>query len=162
MGFQEDIESILEKTPNTRQTLLFSATVPEGIQRLGRRFLKQPEFLKLSGDYVSVHDIRHVYYSIPGIQREEELLRIVHALAGEDAQLLVVAVGAGDRLREDRGIRRHPHDPTLVDEPLEVAADEPAPREVVQPDAHSCRRQLGRARGMARSRNTVHDPILTF
>ena len=67
MGFQEDIESILEKTPNTRQTLLFSATVPEGIQRLGRRFLKQPEFLKLSGDYVSVHDIRHVYYSIPGI-----------------------------------------------------------------------------------------------
>src|SRR3954468_4638027 len=77
MGFQEDIESILEKTPTTRQTLLFSATVPEGIQRLGRRFLKQPEFLKLSGDYVSVHDIRHVYYSIPGIQREEELLRIL-------------------------------------------------------------------------------------
>jgi ATP-dependent RNA helicase DeaD len=50
---------------------------PEGIQRLARRFLKQPEFLKLSGDYVSVHDIRHVYYSIPGIQREEELLRIL-------------------------------------------------------------------------------------
>jgi len=77
MGFQEDIESILEKTPSTRQTLLFSATVPEGIQRLARRFLRTPEFLKLSGDYVSVHDIRHVYYSIPGIQREEELLRIL-------------------------------------------------------------------------------------
>jgi ATP-dependent RNA helicase DeaD len=77
MGFQEDIESILEKTPTARQTLLFSATVPEGIQRLARRFLRAPEFLKLSGDYVSVHDIRHVYYSIPGIQREEELLRIL-------------------------------------------------------------------------------------
>jgi ATP-dependent RNA helicase DeaD len=77
MGFQEDIESILEKTPTARQTLLFSATVPEGIQRLARRFLRSPEFLKLSGDYVSVHDIRHVYYSIPGIQREEELLRIL-------------------------------------------------------------------------------------
>jgi len=77
MGFQEDIEDILEKTPTTRQTLLFSATVPEGIQRLARRFLKSPEFLKLSGDYVSVHEIRHVYYSIPGIQREEELLRIL-------------------------------------------------------------------------------------
>jgi ATP-dependent RNA helicase DeaD len=77
MGFQEDIEQILEKTPTTRQTLLFSATVPEGIQRLARRFLRAPEFLKLSGDYVSVHDIRHVYYSIPGIQREEELLRIL-------------------------------------------------------------------------------------
>jgi ATP-dependent RNA helicase DeaD len=77
MGFQEDIEQILEKTPTARQTLLFSATVPEGIQRLARRFLRAPEFLKLSGDYVSVHDIRHVYYSIPGIQREEELLRIL-------------------------------------------------------------------------------------
>jgi ATP-dependent RNA helicase DeaD len=77
MGFQEDIEAILEKTPTARQTLLFSATVPEGIQRLARRFLRTPEFLKLSGDYVSVHDIRHVYYSIPGIQREEELLRIL-------------------------------------------------------------------------------------
>ena len=77
MGFQEDIEAILEKTPNTRQTLLFSATVPEGIQRLARRFLRAPEFLKLSGDYVSVHDIRHVYYAIPGIQREEELMRIL-------------------------------------------------------------------------------------
>ena len=77
MGFQEDIESILEKTPTTRQTLLFSATVPEGIQRLARRFLRSPEFLKLSGDYVSVHDIRHVYYSIPGIQREQELLSIL-------------------------------------------------------------------------------------
>ena len=77
MGFQEDIESILEKTPTARQTLLFSATVPEGIQRLARRFLRTPEFMKLSGDYISVHDIRHVYYSIPGIQREEELLRIL-------------------------------------------------------------------------------------
>jgi ATP-dependent RNA helicase DeaD len=70
MGFQEDIEAILEKSPTTRQTLLFSATVPEGIQRLARRFLRAPEFMKLSGDYISVHDIRHVYYSIPGIQRE--------------------------------------------------------------------------------------------
>jgi ATP-dependent RNA helicase DeaD len=36
MGFQEDIEAILERTPAERQTLLFSATVPDGIQRLSR------------------------------------------------------------------------------------------------------------------------------
>ena len=42
MGFQEDIEAILERTPTERQTLLFSATVPEGIQRLSRRFLRNP------------------------------------------------------------------------------------------------------------------------
>jgi ATP-dependent RNA helicase DeaD len=77
MGFQEDIEHILEQTPTARQTLLFSATVPDGIQRLSRRFLKSPEFLKLSADFVGVHEIRHVYYSIPGVNREQELLRIL-------------------------------------------------------------------------------------
>jgi len=78
MGFQEDIEHILEQTPTSRQTLLFSATVPEGIQRLSRRFLRAPEFLKLSADFVGVHEIRHVYYSIPGANREQELLRILN------------------------------------------------------------------------------------
>ncbi|HXI59300.1 MAG TPA: DEAD/DEAH box helicase, partial [Polyangia bacterium] len=78
MGFQEDIEAILEKTPETRQTLLFSATLPEGIQRLSRRFLKNPEFLKLSADFVGVHEIKHLYYSIPGVNRENELLRILN------------------------------------------------------------------------------------
>jgi len=78
MGFQEDIEHILEQTPTARQTLLFSATVPEGIQRLSRRFLRSPDFLKLSADFVGVHEIRHVYYSIPGVNREQELLRILN------------------------------------------------------------------------------------
>ncbi|HEY0711749.1 MAG TPA: DEAD/DEAH box helicase, partial [Polyangia bacterium] len=77
MGFQEDIEKILERTPSERQTLLFSATVPEGIQRLSRRFLRNPENLKLSADFVGVQEIRHVYYTIPGGQREQELLRVL-------------------------------------------------------------------------------------
>ena len=77
MGFQEDIENILSETPPTRQTLLFSATIPEGIQRLARRFMHNPETLKLSADFIGVHEIRHTYYSIPGGQREAELLRIL-------------------------------------------------------------------------------------
>jgi ATP-dependent RNA helicase DeaD len=78
MGFQEDIEAILEKTPEKRQTLLFSATLPVGIQRLSRRFLHNPEFLKLSADFVGVQEIKHLYYSIPGVNREHELLRILN------------------------------------------------------------------------------------
>jgi ATP-dependent RNA helicase DeaD len=77
MGFQEDIEDILERTPESRQTFLFSATVPEGIQRLSRRFLKNPEFLKLSADFIGVNEIRHLYYAIPGINREQEFLRVL-------------------------------------------------------------------------------------
>ncbi len=87
MGFQEDIENILSETPATRQTLLFSATIPEGIQRLSRRFMHNPETLKLSADFVGVHEIRHTYYSIPGGQREAELLRV---LAFEEPERAVI------------------------------------------------------------------------
>jgi ATP-dependent RNA helicase DeaD len=77
MGFQEDIEAIVDRTPSERQTLLFSATVPEGIQRLARRFLRDPEIPQAVGGFVGVHEIRHVYYAIPGGQRESELLRVL-------------------------------------------------------------------------------------
>jgi len=77
MGFQEDIEAILERTPKERQTMLFSATLPEGIQRLARRYMRQPEMVALSPDFVGVHEIRHIYYSIPGGQREAELTRVL-------------------------------------------------------------------------------------
>jgi ATP-dependent RNA helicase DeaD len=77
MGFQEDIEAILERTPKERQTLLFSATVLEGIQRLARRYMREPELVTLSADFVGVHEIRHIYYSIPGGQREAELSRVL-------------------------------------------------------------------------------------
>src|SRR5512135_892556 len=87
MGFQEDIEAILSETPAERQTLLFSATIPEGIQRLSRRFMRSPEILKLSADFVGVHEIRHTYYSIPGGQREVELVRI---LAFEEPKRAVI------------------------------------------------------------------------
>jgi ATP-dependent RNA helicase DeaD len=105
MGFQEDIENILSETPVTRQTLLFSATIPEGIQRLSRRFMREPETLKLSADFIGVHEIRHTYYSIPGGQREEELLRI---LAFEEPERAVIFCNT----REETGrvaehLRRH-------------------------------------------------------
>jgi ATP-dependent RNA helicase DeaD len=77
MGFQEDIEAILERTPKERHTMLFSATLPESIQRLARRYMHQPEMVALSADFVGVHEIRHIYYSIPGGQREAELTRVL-------------------------------------------------------------------------------------
>jgi ATP-dependent RNA helicase DeaD len=116
MGFQEDIEKILEETPTARQTLLFSATVPEGIQRISRRFLRSPEFLKLSGDFVGVHEIKHLYYSIPAVQRETELLRI---LAFEDPKSAIIFCNT----REETGrvaefLRKHGHDAEAISSDL--------------------------------------------
>jgi ATP-dependent RNA helicase DeaD len=116
MGFQEDIEAILERTPTERQTLLFSATVPEGIQRLSRRFLRSPQFLKLSADFVGVHEIKHLYYSIPGVQREQELLRI---LAFEEPKSAIIFCNT----REETGrvaefLRGHSYDAEAISSDL--------------------------------------------
>jgi ATP-dependent RNA helicase DeaD len=116
MGFQEDIEKILEETPAERQTLLFSATVPEGIQRLSRRFLRNPEFLKLSADFIGVHEIKHLYYSIPAIHRENELLQI---LAFEEPTSAIIFCNT----REETGrvaefLRQHGHDAEAISSDL--------------------------------------------
>jgi ATP-dependent RNA helicase DeaD len=119
MGFQEDIEAILEKTPATRQTLLFSATVPEAIQRLSRRYLRNPEFLKLSADFIGVHEIKHLYYSIPAIHRENELLQI---LAFEEPKSAIIFCNT----REETGrvaefLRQHGHDAEAISSDLSQA-----------------------------------------
>ena len=47
MGFLEDIEAIISRVPETRQTLLFSATMPEAIKRIGVKFMQTLNTLKL-------------------------------------------------------------------------------------------------------------------
>lgn len=47
MGFIDDIKAIVEETPETRQTLLFSATMPPAIKALGKQFLKEPTHVKI-------------------------------------------------------------------------------------------------------------------
>lgn len=47
MGFLEDIEAIINQTPTTRQTLLFSATMPDAIKKIGVTFMKTPEHVKI-------------------------------------------------------------------------------------------------------------------
>ncbi|WP_373044569.1 DEAD/DEAH box helicase [Vulgatibacter sp.] len=64
MGFFEEVTRILDKLPKSRQTLLFSATVPPDIERLIRKYLKDPETLLLSGDVYTVEGIAHVAYKM--------------------------------------------------------------------------------------------------
>ena len=53
MGFAEDIESILAETPDGRQTLLFSATMPPRIAGIARRHLNDPVRIKIGGERVA-------------------------------------------------------------------------------------------------------------
>jgi ATP-dependent RNA helicase DeaD len=77
MGFQEEIETIVERLPKDRQTMLFSATIPEDIERIGRRHMHDPIKLSLSADYIGVLEIQHAYYLVSGMGRPADLVRIM-------------------------------------------------------------------------------------
>jgi len=79
MGFLEEISEILKRCPpsDVRQTLLFSATIPEDIERISARYMRDPEKVVLSADFIGVHQIAHAYYMVSGMGRSRDLVRIL-------------------------------------------------------------------------------------
>src|SRR5438105_3431768 len=77
MGFNEEISEILKRCPTERQTLLFSATIPEEIERISKRYMRDAEKIVLSADYVGVHEIAHAYYMVSGMGRVRDLQRVL-------------------------------------------------------------------------------------
>ncbi|HSH77388.1 MAG TPA: DEAD/DEAH box helicase [Herpetosiphonaceae bacterium] len=77
MGFIEDIEAILQETPETRQTMLFSATIPAPIANLAKRYLKQPQTIAVEAEQLTVPQIRQVYYEVGRRDKFEVLARIL-------------------------------------------------------------------------------------
>jgi len=61
MGFIEDIEKIISEVPSERQTLLFSATMPKPIQRIGERFMKNPELVKVKAKSISATSVTQYF-----------------------------------------------------------------------------------------------------
>ncbi|MBA1334652.1 MAG: DEAD/DEAH box helicase [Firmicutes bacterium] len=77
MGFIEDIETILKEIPDESQTLLFSATMPKPIQELARRFMNEPEFIKIEAREVTVPSIDQNYMEVQEKQKFDVLCRLL-------------------------------------------------------------------------------------
>ncbi|WP_371363404.1 DEAD-box ATP-dependent RNA helicase CshA [Sporomusa rhizae] len=77
MGFIEDIEKILSATPESRQTLLFSATMPKQIQSLAQRFLKEPVMISIKAKEVTVPLIEQYYMELQDRQKFDVLCRLL-------------------------------------------------------------------------------------
>ncbi|MDO7787452.1 DEAD/DEAH box helicase [Desulforamulus aquiferis] len=77
MGFVDDIEDILKHTPNERQTLLFSATMPEEISRLAHRYMTEPRYVTVSKANLTVPQIEQVFYEAPEKHKLEALCRLL-------------------------------------------------------------------------------------
>ncbi len=78
MGFFEEVTRILDQVPKSRQTLLFSATVPPDIQQIIQKYLRDPETLLLSGDDYTVEGIQNViYHTVDSYPKPRNLLYLV-------------------------------------------------------------------------------------
>ena len=76
MGFFDDIAVVAQACPEERQTLLFSATFPEGIAALGRRFLRQPQRIELAERHEG-GKIRQRFYEVADGQRLSAVSRLL-------------------------------------------------------------------------------------
>jgi ATP-independent RNA helicase DbpA len=76
MGFHDDIAYIAKRCPAQRQTLLFSATYPEGIAKLAQQFLRQPQEVKLIEQHAATK-IRQRIYEIANDERLEAVARLL-------------------------------------------------------------------------------------
>ena len=77
MGFKEDIETILQRTPASRRTMLFSATMPKEIANIAKRYMKDYEEITVGKKNEGSANVEHVFYLSQAKQRYMVLKRIV-------------------------------------------------------------------------------------
>jgi ATP-dependent RNA helicase DbpA len=76
MGFQEDIAAVLRQCPPARQTLLFSATYPQGIEKLAQQFMRTPQQITVSAP-PSENTIAQQFYEVQRSQKLDAVSRVL-------------------------------------------------------------------------------------
>lgn len=105
MGFIEDIEAILAKTPEDHQTLLFSATMPAPIQRIAERFMKDPQIVRVKTKEVTVSSIEQYYIEIHEKGKFDVLTRLLDIQSPELAIIFGRTKRRVDELSEALNLR---------------------------------------------------------
>ena len=89
MGFIEDVEHILEQTPEDRQVALFSATMPSAIKRIAQKYLNDPVEIKIKSKTATVATISQRYWQVTNLHKIEALTRILEV---EDFDAMIIFV----------------------------------------------------------------------
>jgi ATP-dependent RNA helicase DeaD len=76
MGFEEDVQSIIESTPKDRHTFLFSATMPTDVEKIARRYMKNPETISMGQRNIGATNVKHIYYLTHARDRYTVLKRV--------------------------------------------------------------------------------------
>ena len=83
MGFVEDVTKIIKKTPRNRQTLFFSATIPEEVLRLSKWALNDPAEAKIDIKISAAETVSHALYPVPAIQKFDLLIALLKQIEFE-------------------------------------------------------------------------------
>ena len=84
MGFIEDVTKIIQKTPRSRQTLLFSATIPDSVRRLSAWALNNPAEAKIDIKISAADTVSHALYPVPAIQKFDLLIALLKEVKFEN------------------------------------------------------------------------------
>jgi ATP-dependent RNA helicase DeaD len=107
MGFRDDIENILKRTPSDRQTAMFSATMPEEILDMASRHMYAPERILVSKDEIAVEEIEQLYRLVHPERKFQALCNVLAEGAVKRALIFCSTKYGADQLgRRLRQIRR--------------------------------------------------------
>ena len=98
MGFLDDINEIFSYLPTKRQTLLFSATMPQPIKTLASRILQNPEFISITKGETTNSDIEQLYYVIDEHERDDAIIRLMDSETTEKSIVFCRTKSEVDRL----------------------------------------------------------------
>ena len=98
MGFLDDINEIFSYLPTNRQTLLFSATMPQPIKNLAHKILQDPEFVSITKGETTNADIEQLYYVIDEHERDDAIIRLMDSENTEKSVVFCRTKSEVDRL----------------------------------------------------------------
>ena len=108
LGFIEDVEKILRMCPSGRQTLLFSATMPEPVARLAEQYMYDPVTIRVTPRKLTVDSVEQAYVMVEPRKKLERLAEVLKAEEPEQAIIFVrTKIGAARLGRDlaDKGLR---------------------------------------------------------
>jgi ATP-dependent RNA helicase DeaD len=108
LGFFEDVETILSRTPNGKQTALFSATMPPPIKKLAEKGMYDPLVIKVKAATLTIDTVQQFYVEVSDREKSDALARVLKAERPEQAIIFVRTKIGADRLQRslnDKGVR---------------------------------------------------------
>src|SRR4051794_906615 len=108
LGFLEDVEKILSRTPSGKQTSLWSATMPPPIKRLAEQFMYDPVTIRVKAATLTIDTVDHYFVEVGDREKADALARVLKSERPEQAIIFVRTKIGADRLARslnDKGVR---------------------------------------------------------